>query len=340
MNQPVAETAYGPVRGADDGTAVCWKGVRYAAPPVGELRFRAPQPPAPWTEPADATRFGRTCPQPPVPNFPMNLGAGPDEDCLFLNVWAPSGTTAGDAKAVLVWVHGGAYVLGSGSQPYYDGRRLASAGDVVVVTLNYRLGAFGFLDLPGFDSNVGLRDVLAALRWVRDNIAAFGGDPGRVTVFGESAGGGIVTTLLRSLLAGLVAAVWTVVTVMVMPAIVLEGLGATAAIKRSAGLIRSTWGEALLGSVRIGARFGFLYILPGFLLIVGGVVLAIAVGGAAVAGGVLLIIIGLGLVLWGSVLAATCRNVFGVALFRWTTGEGALGPFSEADLQGAVRTRG
>ena len=152
--------------------------------------------------------------------------------------------------------------------------------------------------------------------------------------------GGIVTTILRSLLAGLVAAVWTVVTVMVMPAIVLEGLGATAAIKRSAGLIRSTWGEALLGSVRIGARFGFLYILPGFLLIVGGVVLAIAVGGAAVAGGVLLVIIGLGLVLWGSVLAATCRNVFGVALFRWTTGEGALGPFSEADLQGAVRTRG
>lgn len=152
--------------------------------------------------------------------------------------------------------------------------------------------------------------------------------------------GGIVTTILRSLLAGLVAAVWTVVTVMVMPAIVLEGLGATAAIKRSAGLIRSTWGEALLGSVRIGARFGFLYILPGILLIVGGVVLAVAVGGAAVAGGVLLVIIGLGLVLWGSVLAATCRNVFGVALFRWTTGEGALGPFSEADLQGAVRTKG
>ena len=200
MNQPVAETAYGPVRGTlvdtGSGTAKCWKGVRYAAPPIGELRFRAPQPPAPWTDPLDATRFGKTCPQPPVPNFPMNLGAGPNEDCLFLNIWAPSDAGPGDAKAVMVWVHGGAYVLGSGSQPYYEGRRLAAAGDVVVVTLNYRLGAFGFLDVPGFDSNVGLRDVLAALRWVRDNIAAFGGDPGRVTVFGESAGAGIVTTLL------------------------------------------------------------------------------------------------------------------------------------------------
>jgi hypothetical protein len=152
--------------------------------------------------------------------------------------------------------------------------------------------------------------------------------------------GGIVSTILRSLLAGLVAAVWAVITVMVMPAIVLEGLGATAAIKRSAGLIRSTWGEALLGSVRIGARFALIYILPGILLIVGGVVLAVALGGAVVAGGVLLVIIGIGLVLWGSVLSATCRNVFGVALFRWTTGEGALGPFSEADLRGAVRTKG
>jgi para-nitrobenzyl esterase len=196
MNQPVAETVYGPVRGTDDGTALCFKGVRYAAPPLGELRFRAPRPPTPWTEPAEATRYGKTCPQPPVPNFPMNLGAGPDEDCLTLNVWAPSGTAPGDGKAVMVWVHGGAYVLGSGSQPYYDGRRLSHDGDVIVVTLNYRLGAFGFLDVPGFDSNVGLRDVLAALRWVRDNIAAFGGDPDRVTLFGESAGAGIVTSLL------------------------------------------------------------------------------------------------------------------------------------------------
>lgn len=195
-DQPVAETVYGPVRGTDDGRAACWKGVRYAAPPVGELRFRAPEPPQPWTEPADAGEYGKTCPQPPVPNFPMNLGAGPDEDCLYLNVWAPPGTEPGAGKPVMVWVHGGAYVLGSGSQPYYNGRRLAAGGDVVVVTFNYRLGAFGFLNVPGFDTNVGLRDVLAALHWVRDNIAAFGGDPERVTLFGESAGAGIVTTLL------------------------------------------------------------------------------------------------------------------------------------------------
>ena len=206
----VVETMNGPVRGTDDGAAMAWKGVRYAAPPLGDLRFRAPRPPQPWTEPADASSFGTACPQPPVPNFPMNLGARQDEDCLKLNVWAPSGTQPGDAKPVMVWVHGGAYVLGSGGQPYYNGRRLAHSGDVVVVTLNYRLGVFGFLDVPGFDSNVGLRDVLAALRWVRDNIAAFGGDPGRVTVFGESAGAGIVTTLLgipaaRGLFAGAIA---------------------------------------------------------------------------------------------------------------------------------------
>src|SRR6478736_118930 len=105
----------------------------------------------------------------------------------------------------MVWIHGGAYILGSASQPLYDGRVLAGDGEVIVVTVNYRLGAFGFLDLsefdsPGrrFDSNIGLRDVLAALRWVRDNIAAFGGDPHRVTLFGESAGAGIITTLLTS----------------------------------------------------------------------------------------------------------------------------------------------
>ncbi|MGI9125625.1 MAG: carboxylesterase/lipase family protein [Mycobacterium sp.] len=198
MHNPVVETAYGPVRGTDDGTAMAWKGVRYAAPPTGGLRFRAPTPPKPWTEPADATSFGKVCPQPPVPNFPINLGAGQDEDCLTLNIWAPSATAPGDGKPVMVWVHGGAYVLGSGSQPYYNGRRLAAGGDVVIVTVNYRLGVLGFLDVPGFDSNVGLRDVLEALRWVRANIAVFGGDPDRVTVFGESAGAGIVTTLLAT----------------------------------------------------------------------------------------------------------------------------------------------
>ncbi len=202
IHHPVVDTAYGPVRGIDDGTTMSWKGVRYAAPPIGDLRFRAPQPPQRWTEVADAENYGFVCPQPPVPNFPLDLGGPENEDCLFLNVWAPSGTSPGDAKPVMVWLHGGAYVMGASSQPLYDGCRLASRGDVIVVSLNYRVGVFGFLDLSElagggrFDSNVGLRDILAALRWVRDNIAAFGGDPSRVTVFGESAGAGIVTTLL------------------------------------------------------------------------------------------------------------------------------------------------
>ena len=201
----VVETAYGPVRGADDGSITSWKGVRYAAPPTGDLRWRAPQPPEKWTEVADASALGRVCPQPVEPRIPIDLGAPQGDDCLTLNIWASSNVAAGDRKPVMVWIHGGAYVLGSANQPLYNGRVLAAGGDVVVVTVNYRLGAFGFLDLSSFstsgrrfDSNLGLRDVLVALQWVRDNIAAFGGDPDRVTLFGESAGAGIVTTLLTT----------------------------------------------------------------------------------------------------------------------------------------------
>jgi para-nitrobenzyl esterase len=205
MSTPVVETAYGQVRGVDDGRVAVWKGVRYAAPPTGELRWRAPQPPEPWSEIADATTFGPVCPQPVEPRIPIDLGAPQGDDCLTLNIWAPSEIAGGDRRPVLVWIHGGAYVLGSANQPLYDGRVLAAGGDVVVVTMNYRLGAFGFLDLSSFstpnrqfDSNLGLRDVLHALHWIRENIAAFGGDPERVTLFGESAGAGIITTLLTS----------------------------------------------------------------------------------------------------------------------------------------------
>ncbi|MCX2929696.1 carboxylesterase/lipase family protein [Mycobacterium sp. CVI_P3] len=199
VGRPVVKTGYGPVRGADDGRVATWKGIRYAAAPVGDLRWRAPAPPQPWTDVQDATAFGPVSPQPRSP-IPMGLGTRADEDCLFLNIWAPSDVDAADShpKPVMVWVHGGAYIFGSGSQPLYDGSVLADGSDVVVVTINYRLGALGFLDFSsaGFDSNIALRDVLAALRWVRDNIAGFGGDPDRVTLFGESAGAGIVTTLL------------------------------------------------------------------------------------------------------------------------------------------------
>jgi para-nitrobenzyl esterase len=207
IDNRVVETTHGPVRGTDDhstGSRIrTWKGIPYAAPPVGDLRFRVPQPPGRWTEVADATSFGPACPQPSFPNVPLDLGAPQGEHCLSLNIWASSDTAPGDQKPVLVWLHGGAYILGSSGQPLYDDRRLAGGGDVVVVSVNYRLGALGFLDLSSFDtarrhfdSNIGLHDVLAALRWVRDNIAAFGGDPQKVTLFGESAGAGIVTTLL------------------------------------------------------------------------------------------------------------------------------------------------
>ncbi len=151
---------------------------------------------------------------------------------------------------------------------------------------------------------------------------------------------GIITSVVRSLLAGLVAAVWAVVTTMVLPVIVLEQLGAVPAIKRSAGIIRSTWGEAVFGSVRIGARFFLTYSLPGLLLVAGGIALSIIVGGPVIGLGVVLALAGVVLIVVGAVKAATCRNVFGVALYRWATGEGALGPFSDDDLRGAVNVKG
>ena len=205
LNDPIVDTTNGPVRGVDDGSIRVWRGVRYAAPPVGELRWRAPRAPQRWTEPADATRVGPVCPQPVDPRLPIDLGAPQGDDCLTLNVWASSDTAPGDRRPVMVWVHGGAYILGSSAQSLYRGRELAVGGDALIVTLNYRLGALGFLDLSSFntsrttfETNLGLRDVLFALQWVRDNIAGFGGDPDRVTLFGESAGAGIVTTLLSS----------------------------------------------------------------------------------------------------------------------------------------------
>lgn len=160
-----------------------------------------------------------------------------------------------------------------------------------------------------------------------------------VSLINGDGSGGFITAILRSLLAGLVAAVWAVLTTLVMPLIVLEQLGAVAAIKRSAGIIRTTWGEAVLGSVRIGARFALMFGIPGGLLLVGGIVLAVVVEGPAIPVGALLALCGMALIVVGSVKAATCRNVFGVALYRWANGDGALGPFSESDLRGAVEVK-
>jgi len=203
MSDLVVETASGRVRGATvaapTGEPICrFLGIPYAAPPVGDLRWRAPQPGAPWAGVRDALDFGPACPQAeplasPLPGFRMTETS---ENCLSLNVWSPD---LDGARPVMVWIHGGAYVSGGSAQPVYDAARLAAEGDVVVVTINYRLGGLGFLALDGdADANCGLRDQLAALAWVREHATAFGGDRRSVTVFGESAGAGSILHLLGS----------------------------------------------------------------------------------------------------------------------------------------------
>lgn len=202
MDAAVVETASGRVRGRPSRGAWTFRGIPYAAPPVGPLRFAPPRPPSPWAGVRDATEFGPVAAQRPS-GLESMLGAGRptmSEDCLTLNVWTPAADDG--RRPVLVWIHGGAFVTGSGSTPWYDGARLA-ARDVVVVTCNYRLGALGFLhlgDLGGEafagSGNAGVLDQAAALGWVAENVAAFGGDPGNVTVFGESAGAMSVGALL------------------------------------------------------------------------------------------------------------------------------------------------
>ncbi|GIU84344.1 MAG: para-nitrobenzyl esterase [Acidimicrobiales bacterium] len=197
----IVETATGPVSGSRHGDALRFAGIPYAAPPVGPLRFRPPEPPEPWSEPLDATRPGPAFAQPRIPLDEMlGLEREPtSEEALLVNVFTPA--TEG-RRPVLVWIHGGAFVSGSGSMALYDGSRLAARHDVVVVTINYRLGPFGFLYLGHLDDelassgNVGILDMVRALEWVRDNVEAFGGDPSRVCIFGESAGGMSVATLL------------------------------------------------------------------------------------------------------------------------------------------------
>lgn len=195
----------GWLEGRSEKGARTWKGIPYAKPPVGELRFAAPVPPEPWAGMRDAGAFGPPALQPGDPAARYGLRADtppPSEDCLYLNVWAPLSAAVSGAGPlpVMVWIHGGAFVTGTGGNPAFDGAELARKGGVLVVTLNYRLGPFGFLHLAplgdGFVSNAGLRDQIAALAWVRREIAAFGGDPAQVTVFGESAGAMSIASLL------------------------------------------------------------------------------------------------------------------------------------------------
>jgi para-nitrobenzyl esterase len=197
----IVETGLGRVEGFESDGVRVFRGIPFAKPPTGERRFRAPEKPEPWTGVRDATRFGPSAHQPPLmlaalPGFDIGEQS---EDCLYLNVYAPTGASPTHKKPVMVWIHGGAFVIGSGAQSIYDGRKLARRGDVVVVTVNYRLGAFGFLDLGQPERatpNAGILDQVAALEWVRDHAVAFGGDASNVTIFGESAGGMSVGTLL------------------------------------------------------------------------------------------------------------------------------------------------
>jgi para-nitrobenzyl esterase len=202
----------GPILGelVDERAAVrAFKGVPFAAPPVGKLRWRPPQPPAAWTEVRDCTKFGATCPQLPYPA--SSIYAQPaqpqSEDCLFLNVWTAA-SRSDERRPVMVWIHGGALTRGASSLGVYDGTALARKG-VVLVTINYRLGPLGYFAHPELSredehhssGNYGVLDQIAALRWVQRNIAAFGGDPERVTIFGESAGSWSVCSLVASPLA-------------------------------------------------------------------------------------------------------------------------------------------
>jgi len=190
---PVATTRYGRVRGAEVDEIKVFKGVRYGAD-TGPRRFLPPIPPTPWTGVADALAYGPASPQ-------TKAREPTSEDCLFLNVWTPS--LDGKKRPVMVYVHGGAHANGSGSDPLYDGVNLCRRGDVVVVTVNHRLNVFGYAylaTLGGPDladsGNVGNLDLVLALKWVRDNIAAFGGDPGNVMAFGQSGGGAKLVTLM------------------------------------------------------------------------------------------------------------------------------------------------
>jgi len=199
----VVATAAGEVRGISARGLRLWRGIPYAAAPVGVRRLRSPDPVVPWEGIRAADVFGPVAPQDrngqflgPKANVPM------DEDCLTINVIAPAGS-APELRPVMVFVHGGAYSVGSAREVPHLGEGLVRQGDVVFVNFNYRLGALGYIDFTSystparqFDSNLGLRDQVAALEWVRDNIRAFGGDPGNVTLFGESAGGNAVTTLM------------------------------------------------------------------------------------------------------------------------------------------------
>lgn len=195
---PIATTAAGSVAGAVENGCIVFRGLPYAAPPVGPLRFRPAKPPAPWTGTRACNVDGPIAPQnaSDLAHYMGDFEREQGEDCLTLTVWTPG--LDDRRRPVLLWFHGGAYVSGAGSLAWYDGARLALAGDIVVVHANYRLGALGWLCWPGLaDGNMGLSDQATALRWVADTIASFGGDPESITIGGQSAGASTSGRLLR-----------------------------------------------------------------------------------------------------------------------------------------------
>lgn len=210
MGNPIAQTRYGKVQGYEQGAISAWKGIPFAKPPTAQLRFRAPQPPEPWRGVRETTAFSPMAPQVPAMGASMVGALGAEravdqrpmsEDCLYLNIWSPAADQ--EKRPVMVYIHGGAFTLGSASDPWYDGTSFAANHNLVVVSLNYRLGILGFVSLQdltgadaGYTANCALLDQIAALEWVRENIVAFGGDPGQVTVMGESAGAMSIGTLL------------------------------------------------------------------------------------------------------------------------------------------------
>lgn len=198
----LVQTSLGPVEGVRAGTLLAFLGIPYARPPVDGLRFRPPQPPDPWTAPLQADRFGAACPQPFDPYETASVSPQ-SEDCLSLNVWTPGTDDA--RRPVMIFIHGGGWCWGGSVDPWYGGAALAERGKIVVVSINYRLGVLGFLylaEIGGPDlapsGNLGLLDQVAALKWVRENILRFGGDPENVTVFGESAGSMSISALLAT----------------------------------------------------------------------------------------------------------------------------------------------
>jgi len=200
---PTVTTASGMVRGVTEGDVSIFKGIPFAAPPVGKYRWRPPQPVSPWEGVRDASEFGPNCAQAGWPRGSGAIAEGSSEDCLYLNLWLPAGTKPGAKLPVMVWIHGGAFVGGSGSSPGNSGNNFAKQG-VMLITINYRLGRLGHFAFPALSAehpeepkgSYAYMDQIAALKWVQQNIGAFGGDPNNVTIFGFSAGGVSVHSLM------------------------------------------------------------------------------------------------------------------------------------------------